>query len=130
MAIRILCAGKNDDLAEFVKSAVAEFECEVVKSTSVALAMFLAQKNFPSLILCEQKLVEGTGQELYNAVQEESTLNQIPFFIVTEDVWQSTSSDDSGALTLRYPKHAEDLRDWLKPYLVEIPDLRPEETPE
>ncbi len=130
MAIRILCAGKNDDLAEFVKTAVAEYECEVVKSTSVALAMFLAQKNFPSLILSEQKLSEGTGQELYHAVQDESTLNQIPFFIVTENASQSPSGDVSGALTLRYPKRAEDLRDWLKPYLVELPDLRPEETPE
>lgn len=130
MAIRILCAGKNDDLAEFVKTAVAEYECEVVKSTSVALAMFLAQKNFPSLILCEQRLVEGTGQELYQAVQDESTLNQIPFFIVTDNASQSTSCADSGASTLRFPTRTEDLRDWLKPYLVEIPDLRPEETPE
>lgn len=129
MPIRILCAGKNDQLAEFVKNAVIDYDCEVVKSTSVALAIFLAQKNFPSLILCEQKLMEGTGQELYQAVQDESTLNQIPFFIVTDDVAR-TNGDHSGASLLRVPKQTEDMRDWLKPYLIELPDLRPEETSE
>lgn len=128
MPIRILCAGKNDDLAEFVKRAVANVECEVIKSTSVALAMFLAQKNFPSLILCEQKLVEGTASELYQAVQSEEDLNQIPFFIVTKDKTPPDNVD--GASTLHCPAHEEELRAWLKPFLVEIPDLRPEETAE
>ena len=127
MAIRILCAGKGDRLAEFVKSAVTGFDCEVVKSTSVALALFLAQKNFPCLILCERQLVEGTAQELLVAVQAEPDLDHIPFFVVTD---QDAGLKLQGASTLRLPLHQEELCLWLKPYLVEYPDLRPEETAE
>lgn len=144
MGIRVLCAGKTDQLFEAVKTAVNGIECEVAKSSSVALALFLALKNYPCLILSERALVEGTGEELYLALQQEEQLEQIPFFIVTAgDTDRSgapdsatgwprpsdpaSSREESGAPAC---KAIERLPVWIRQYLVEIPDRRPEETPE
>lgn len=126
MAIRILCAGKTDELFQTVKDSVADIECEVAKSTSVALALFLAQKSFPCLILSEPELTEGTPQELFAALKEEAQLDEIPFFVVATN----GGGELSGELPSIKFTSAENLRNWLTPLLIEIPDTRPEETSE
>ncbi len=126
VAIRILCAGKGNNLFETVKESLTGIECEVAKSTSVALALFLAQKCFPCVILCEPELVEGSPQELFNAMQEEPDLQPIPFFIVQNQAGQSVDHElPSVTITTN-----EEMRNWVRPFLVEIEDNRPEETSE
>ncbi len=127
LGIRILCAGKNDRLVEFVKEAVDGFDCEVVKTTSVGLAIFLAQKNFPCLILCEPELAEGSVQELYTVLKSEPDLTHIPFFVVND---KDQEPIDQGIPALCINQDLNEMRSWLTPFLIEIPDTRSEETSE
>jgi response regulator RpfG family c-di-GMP phosphodiesterase len=133
LAIRVLCVGKTDALLERTRQALQTIDCEIIKSTSVALALFLAQKNFPCLVLCEPSLVEGTPKELFFALSQEQDLSKIPFFVVVNSTDRESEADlrNSGIDCMRCtPDDVVKFGSLLRPFLHEIPDHRPEETSE
>lgn len=82
MPVKILCASYSDEIFDFVKRNLSQFECEVIKATSVALALFLAQKNQPCLVLAELELNDGSGLDLLRELASEPQLQKIPFMFL------------------------------------------------
>lgn len=128
--MKILCAGKSEETFSFVKRVLEPLECEVIKATSLALALFLAQKNFPSLVLCENELTEATGLDLYDALQDEPALKDIPFMLFTSDNGKQLVNDRSNVQILHHPISEPLFLASLAPYLKERIDDRPEESSE
>lgn len=50
----------------------------------MSLGLFLAQKNFPDLILCEATLLEGDGYALLETIKADDELGGIPVVFVVE----------------------------------------------
>lgn len=138
MAFRVLCAFKTEEIFEFVKSALSRFQCDLVKTTSESLALFLAQKNFPSLIISESELHGGSGVNLLREVKAEQALATIPFVFLSprpkEDglpTGNVTPDVPEGAeLFMWYPIETHEFLSAIAKFLQEVEDNRAPETSE
>jgi CheY-like chemotaxis protein len=102
---------------------------DVITASSMALAVFLARKNFPSVI------VSGKDDDLafLSEIKSDPDLEQIPFVLVltTDDPQTQQKALQLGASKiLTQPLSAAKFIAELSPYLVELKDDRPEETSE
>lgn len=63
----------------------------------MSLGLFLAQKNFPDLILCESNLLEGDGYALLETLKADEELGAIPVVFVVDNLKDSHSELLHGA---------------------------------
>src|SRR5262245_25809109 len=89
MTTSILVGTRSAADVQLVKEAVEQKEYQVIPVTSMSLALFLAHKNLPELILCARELVDGDPLMLLNELQADDELKQIPFMVLA----QSTMTD-------------------------------------
>jgi DNA-binding response OmpR family regulator len=85
MTLKLLCAGKNDASFQHIKLAFEDEDVTTIRATSIALALFLARKNQPHLIICESNLVDGSGVDLLYELNNEDVLLEIPFAFLLQD---------------------------------------------
>lgn len=138
MSLKILCAFQTEEIFEFIKTALKDYQCEVVKSTSESLALFLAQKNFPCLIISEKELHGGSGINLLREIKAESDLASIPFVFLTPRPSTATNCPDlprvelpEGAeLIMWYPIEKHEFIASISKFLQTRTDPREPETPE
>ncbi len=113
MEISILVVTRSNNTIEIVKEAVSPWECQVIYANSIALALFLARKNFPSLIIADKELIDGSGQELASEIGSDLDLANMPIILISPDNYS-----------------LKDLRQKVEPYLIPIKDERKPETSE
>lgn len=63
----------------------------------MSLGLFLAQKNFPDLILCEAGLLEGDGFALLESLKSDEELASIPVVFVIDNSNQLDKEQVHGA---------------------------------
>ncbi len=136
MAVRVLCAFEAEEVFDFVKNAVQSVvpECEVIKASSEALALFLTQKNFPCLIVCEMQDEESWTVNLLNELKAEPTLARIPLVFLAKRpdsvCIQEPLLPGGAEFVLCYPIETYEFLKAIRTYLKEIKDERVPETPE
>lgn len=134
MALKVLCAFKTEEIFDFVKSTLSGFQCELVKTTSESLALFLAQKNFPCLIIAEKELHGGSGLNLLQELKAQEDMAEIPFVFLSprpETASVPVSELPPGAeLFMWYPIESHEFLASIRRFLQEIEDTRLPETPE
>lgn len=86
VSLRVLFAGKTLDAVEDIRSELVRRECQIITATSVSLAFYLANKNHPNLIVCNEELSDGSGAELKDHLRSDPQLDNIPFAIVSNPV--------------------------------------------
>lgn len=132
--LRIMCAFQNEEIFDFVKSALKTIECDLIKASSEALALFLAQKNFPCLIVSEFLPESGWGLNLLSELKAEAELSGIPLVFMVRrpaDVSLPRLSLPQGAeMLIWYPIESYEFLSSVRKYLHELKDERPPETPE
>ncbi|MBX9877283.1 MAG: response regulator [Candidatus Obscuribacterales bacterium] len=122
--------GANTKLA---KELLTPLGHQVIPVIGSSLALFLAHKNLPELILSDAESSDGTGFDFIRAVKSDPELSAIPFVFL---VSQNDSSLEAQALKLgaekflKQPMKANELLQEIQPYLKERKSLRPPETPE
>jgi CheY-like chemotaxis protein len=84
MTTNIMVAGKNSANVQLVKQAVDQMDYQVIPVTSMSLALFLAQKNLPELVLCDADLLDGDPLSFLKELQADNELRQIPFMLMTQ----------------------------------------------
>jgi DNA-binding response OmpR family regulator len=84
MAHHLLVTGKDHDLSDLVKKAFIDSELDVVRATTVSLALFLAQKNLPLLTISEPSLLDGDVRVFLQEMRADSELATIPFVVVCD----------------------------------------------
>lgn len=136
-AINILVAGKNPANVDLAKAAYKGMDYQVIPAPGTSLALFLAQKNYPDLIICDSNLTDGDGLTFLSELKSDPELAEIPFvFLIDKD---ESALDENLAITsgavnvFYYPIEA----DWLKECTVPIithrsqtKEKRAEQTPE
>lgn len=135
MALKVLCAFQNEEVFDFVKSSLVAYECDLIKASSEALSLFLANKNFPCLIVCEYLPDGGWAVNLLNELKSESELQAIPVVFLVRRPTQSMNFPElekpNGAEKLIwYPIESYEFISAIKQYLVEWKTDWLPETPE
>jgi len=134
MAVRIFVAGDNPKNAELITTTFAPFGHEIIPVNGVALGLFLAHKNFPHVIICDLKMIDGTGMEFLGQVKQDPDLSNIPFLFLCTSACNGSVSDEAKALgaekILCHPISPEQLSLALAPYLTERGEEREPDTPE
>lgn len=88
---------KNQDNISLVKDLFDPSKYQFIPASSMSLGLFLAQKNFPDLILCEAGLLEGDGFALLESLKSDEELASIPVVFVIENSNQLDSEQVHGA---------------------------------
>jgi CheY-like chemotaxis protein len=136
-AINILVAGKSQVNVDLAKAAYQGMGYQVIPAPGTSLALFLAQKNFPDLIICDERLTDGDGLSFLSELKSDPELAEIPFvFLVDKEVgaMDENVAITSGAINVFYhPIDAGWLKECTVPIIaqrVQTKEKRPEQTPE
>jgi CheY-like chemotaxis protein len=89
MTIHVLVAGTHNEYVELARQAFEELDYQIIPAPSMSLALFLAQKNLPDLILCDFEMVDGDGWHFIKEIKIDDELREIPF------VFMSSVRDDA-----------------------------------
>jgi CheY-like chemotaxis protein len=89
MTFKLLCVGQDTSF-QSIKLSFENEDATTIRATSIALALFLARKNQPHLIICEPQLVDGKGLDLLEELSNEEELAQIPFAFLLHEKCQQT----------------------------------------
>jgi len=121
MTTHILVAGAETDNVILVKEAVANLDYQVIPAPSMSLALFLAQKNLPELVICDLRLVDGDPMSFLLELHSDDELKQIPFMLVTkQDVPEAEAKRfmaAGAALVLGSDIDAKELLNTIEPYI-------------
>ncbi len=132
--LRIMCAFQTEEIFDFVKSAFKNLECELIKASSEALALFLAQKNFPCLVVSELEPESGWGMNILSELKAESELAHIPLVFIARRPAGMTVPElavpQGAEMLIWYPVESYEFLSSVRKYLREMKDERPLETPE
>ncbi|MDZ4838098.1 MAG: hypothetical protein SGJ27_30315 [Candidatus Melainabacteria bacterium] len=136
-AINILVAGKNQSNVELAKAAYAGIGYQVIPAPGTSLALFLAQKNYPDLIISDGILTDGDGIAFLTELKNDPELSEIPFiFLIDKNTSQidEDSAITAGAVSVFYhPIEAGWLKECTVPIITKhaaTKEIRPEQTPE
>jgi len=136
-AINILVAGESKENVEIAKQAYRGTGYQVIPAPGFSLALFLAQKNYPDLIICGGKLTDGDGITFLNELKSDPELAEIPLVFLVEK--GDSSLDENAAITygavnvFYHPIEADWLKECTVPIItqrVNTKEKRPEQTPE
>ncbi|HEY9773567.1 MAG TPA: hypothetical protein V6C81_07130 [Planktothrix sp.] len=136
MTTNILVAGRSTANVRSLKDAVDRLDYQVIPAPSMSLALFLARKNLPELIVCDMEMVDGDPHQFLSELQADDELRQIPFMVLCDI---QVSSDErkqfmsAGAALVLANDESADLLGTIEPYIaarLAIKAQRPEETPE
>lgn len=121
MTTNILVAGKNSSNVQLVKEAVDQQDYQVIPVTSMSLALFLAQKNLPELVLCDSDLLDGDPLSFLRELQADDELRQIPFMLLTPEALSESDKQrlmsSGAALILPSDISPKELLTTVAPYI-------------
>ncbi|CAN5726983.1 hypothetical protein BH10CYA1_BH10CYA1_50270 [soil metagenome] len=120
MTIHILVAGSHSEYSELAREAFEDLDCQIIPATSMTLAVFLAQKNLPDIILCDFDMTDGDGWSFIGEIKADPELTNIPFLFIgpAQDSAVSTRASQLGAdAVLGFPLEASQLKREIIPYI-------------
>lgn len=79
----ILVAASDRAIIDKIKSCFDQMNHQVIPAYDVSLGAFLAQKNFPHLVICQDQLKDGDAFDLLSELNSDPELADIPFILVT-----------------------------------------------
>jgi len=82
MTLKLLLVGKEKSDFQSIKSAFENEDVDIIVATSIGLAIFLARKNQPNLIISQQELTDCDAASFFQELKSEQELADIPFVIL------------------------------------------------
>lgn len=120
MTIHILVAGSHNEYVELARQAVEELDCQIIPAPAMSLALFLAQKNLPDIILSGFEMTDGDGWNFIKEIKVDDELRSIPFVFITSLKDEALiapalalGADD----VLTFPMDAAQLKREIMPYI-------------
>lgn len=121
MTLNVLVAGNDARTVGLAKSALESLEVQIIPAPAMSLALFLAHKNFPELILCNFNMVDGDAFEFLKELKVDSELQTIPFIFVAETAPDENVVARARSLgaeaVLSYPLEPAELKREVIPYI-------------
>jgi len=88
---KILVAGNSKKSVALVRAAIEPLDYQLVTAQPMSVALFLAQKNLPDVIVSDLKMLDGDGIRFLNEIKLDEELGKIPFiFLVDEPTDEAT----------------------------------------
>jgi CheY-like chemotaxis protein len=129
--IKVLVVDPGHVTEQLSRDTLVPLGCQIITASSTALAVFLARKNFPSLII--NGIHNADDVELPQEILTDPDLAHIPVILVADESNEKTLSrarESGAAKVLTQPLSPERFFEELRPYLIEQDDDREEDTPE
>jgi CheY-like chemotaxis protein len=82
--IHVLVAGKSDNNLSLARQVYDSLGYQVIPAHGLSLSLFLAQKNFPDLIIADCKFRDGDGMAFLAEIKADPELSPIPFVFVVD----------------------------------------------
>lgn len=120
MTIHILVGGSHIQYSDLAKEAFDDVDCQIIPAPSMSLALFLAQKNLPDVILCDFEMTDGDGYSFIAELKADDELRGIPFIFIGDQPDDATIKRAASAgadSVLSYPLDASQLRREIVPYI-------------
>lgn len=133
----ILVAGCSRANVDITKAAFEQLEYLIVPAPNMSLALFLAQKNLPDLIICDTVMSDGDPYQFLDQLKADDELRSIPFVFLappqldTDDRRKMLSAGADGILVT--PVEPKELLEDLLPYIRQrqaTKEEREEQSPE
>ena len=131
LPIKVLVVDSTKITDQLSRDTLVPLGCQIITASSTALALFLARKNFPALIINGVRSTDDV--ELPQEVKVDPELSHIPVVVVADaadDGMLKRVKNSGAAKVLAQPLSPEKFFEELRPYLVERRDNRAGETPE
>src|SRR6185437_7614722 len=131
LVIKVLVVDSTAITERLSRETLIPLGCQIITASSTALAVFLARKNFPSLII--NGVRDSEEVELPQEIRTDPDLAHIPVVVVADNKGKSMAPNvlaSGAAKVLAQPISPERFFEELRPFLIESDDDRPEETPE
>lgn len=93
MTLNLLLAGKEKLKFQCIKDALADEDINIIVATSIGLAIFLARKNRPHLIISQEELADSDAISFFYELRCENDLAEIPFVILSEMAAQEVDAN-------------------------------------
>jgi CheY-like chemotaxis protein len=84
MGRHILVAGKSEQNLALTREAFEELEYLIAPAPTLSLALFLAQKNLPLLIVSSNDLGDGDVRTFQNELKIDAELRHVPLVFLLE----------------------------------------------
>ena len=82
MTLRILLAGQNQKNTALLRQALAKLDSDIIRAPGMSLALFLAKKNQPHLVITDLELMDGDGLSLKQEMALDPQLKNMPFIFL------------------------------------------------
>ncbi len=76
---RILLAGNCDKTTDLARAALEPLDYQIVTARAMSMALFLAHKNLPELIVSPFEMLDGDGMTFLTELRQDEELQSIPF---------------------------------------------------
>jgi len=121
MGRHILIAGKSERNLALAREAFEDLDYSIAPAPNMSLALFLAQKNLPLLIIASTNLPDGDVRTFLSELKSDEELRQVPLLFLVEpgtDLEHTNELLRSGAkCVLSNTVSAEELRKKIAPWL-------------
>lgn len=81
---KILVAGNSQKSVALVRAAIEPLDYQLVTAQPMSVALFLAQKNLPDVIVSDLQMLDGDGISFLNEVKLDKELDKIPFIFLVD----------------------------------------------
>lgn len=108
------------EYSDLARQAFEDLDCQIIPATSMTLAVFLAQKNLPDVILSDLEMLDGDGWNFFAEIKADDELRTIPFVFIAPESNSTALERAAGCgadAVLRYPLEASQLKRELVPYI-------------
>lgn len=134
---KILVAGSLTNNTEAIKAQVESLGHLVIPARAMSLALFLAHKNLPDVIMCNSDLMDGSVLDFLRELKVDDELASIPVLFIEDSTAASKSRSQVESLGVDQILTAANVQtgllERLEPYFLKrqkYRQSRPEETTE
>lgn len=83
---KLLIAGRSEQTLALVRQAVEQLGYQIVPSPAMSLALFLAHKNLPDIIISDLNMTDGDGLTFLQEIRQDDELSAIPFLFCLDSM--------------------------------------------
>ncbi len=83
---KLLIAGLSQQTLNLVRQAVDQLGYQIVPAPAMSLALFLAHKNLPDIIISDLKMRDGDGLSFLCEIRQDDELRAIPFLFCLDQM--------------------------------------------
>ena len=137
MSANILIASSAYEITDLVKEALESLDYQVIPAKAMSLALFLAQKNLPDLIILGATMMDGDPAAFMRELKSDLELKSVPTILLVhanQDIQALKESNFAGVDDVMWlPIEKHKLRDELLPYIKKrqsTKEKREPQTPE